>query len=242
MSGNFWPVVAGAYLLGAVPSAYLAGKWSRGIDIRRYGSGNVGATNLMRFTSKRVALPVIIFDSVKGMIMVAVAWRLGLGVTEQMVVGIAAIVGHNWPVFLRFRGGRGVITTMGVGFLLPIINNLVPLTTSLLVTVGYGVIAIVSACLRRFPVGVFIIVAIFPPVTWVLTGSLPLALGYLAMFLILIVRRLTAWQPITVTSISRGQLLLNRLLFDRDMRDKEAWMSLVLEQQEKEGKLVSSKK
>ena len=113
MPSNFWPVVLGAYLLGSVPSAYLAGQWSRGIDIRRYGSGNVGATNLMRFTSKRVAIPVIIFDSVKGMIMVGVAWQLGLGVTEQMLVGIAAIVGHNWPVFLRFTGGRGVITTMG---------------------------------------------------------------------------------------------------------------------------------
>ena len=72
MSGNFWPALVGAYLLGSVPSAYLAGKWSRGIDIRQYGSGNVGATNLLRFTSKRVALPVIIFDSAKGMIMLAV--------------------------------------------------------------------------------------------------------------------------------------------------------------------------
>jgi len=99
MSGNFWPALVGAYLLGSVPSAYLAGKWSRGIDIRQYGSGNVGATNLLRFTSKRVALPVIIFDSAKGMIMLAVAWQLGLGVTEQLVVGIAAVVGHNWPVF-----------------------------------------------------------------------------------------------------------------------------------------------
>ncbi len=242
MSSNFWPVVVGAYLLGSVPSAYLAGRWFRGIDIRQYGSGNVGATNLLRFTSKRVALPVIVFDSVKGMIMVAVAWRLGLGVTEQLVVGIAAIVGHNWPVFLRFRGGRGVITTMGVGFLLPIINNLVPLGTSFLITVGYGSIALVSARFKRFPLGVFIIVAIFPPVTWGLTGSLPLTLGYLVMFLILALRRLTAWQPVRDTSISKRQVLLNRLLFDRDMRDKEAWMSLVLEQQEKEGKLVSSKK
>jgi glycerol-3-phosphate acyltransferase PlsY len=241
MSGNFWPVLVGAYLLGSVPSAYLAGKWSRGIDIRRYGSGNVGATNLLRFTSKRVALPVIIFDSAKGMIMLAVAWRLGLGVTEQLVAGIAAIVGHNWPCFLRFSGGRGVITTMGVGFMLPIVNNLVSLRTSFLITVLYGSIAIVSAHFKRFPLGVFIIVALFPPVTWGLTGSLTLTLGYLGMFLILAIRRLTARQPVSTTSISKIQVLTNRLLFDRDIRDKEAWESLV-EQQEKQRKLASGNK
>ncbi len=241
MSGNFWPVLVGAYLLGSVPSAYLAGKWSRGIDIRRYGSGNVGATNLLRFTSKRVALPVIIFDSAKGMIMLAVAWRLGLGVTEQLVAGIAAIVGHNWPCFLRFSGGRGVITTMGVGFMLPIVNNLVSLRTSFLITVLYGSIAIVSAHFKRFPLGVFIIVALFPPVTWGLTGSLPMTLGYLGMFLILAIRRLTARQPVSTTSISKRQVLTNRLLFDRDIRDKEAWESLV-EQQEKRRKLARGSK
>jgi glycerol-3-phosphate acyltransferase PlsY len=241
MSANFWPTLVGSYLLGSVPSAYLAGKWSRGIDIRRHGSGNVGATNLLRSTSKRVALPVIIFDSAKGMIMVVVAWQLGLGVTEQLVVGIVAIVGHNWPVFLRFSGGRGVITTMGVAFLLPIVNSLVPLRVSFLISVLYGSIALVSAYYKRLPLGIFIIVAIFPLVTWGLIGSLPLTLGYLGMFLILVIRRMTAWQPVKVTSISKKRVLINRLLYDRGMRDKEAWMSLV-EQQEKRRRLAGSNK
>jgi glycerol-3-phosphate acyltransferase PlsY len=241
VSSNFWPTLVGAYLLGSVPSAYLAGKWSRGIDIRRYGSGNVGATNLLRITSRRVALPVIIFDSAKGIIMVAVAWQLGLGVTEQLVVGIAAIVGHNWPVFLRFSGGRGVITTMGVAFIIPIVNNLVPLQTSFLISVLYGSIAVVSAYFKRLPLGVFIIVAIFPLVTWLLIESVPLTLGYLGMFLILVIRRLTAWQPVRVTSISRRRVLINRLLYDRDMKDKAAWMSLV-EKQEKRKKLAGISK
>ena len=241
MSSNFWPTLVGAYLLGSVPSAYLAGRWSRGIDIRRYGSGNVGATNLLRITSRRVALPVIIFDSAKGIIMVAVAWQLGLGVTEQLVVGIAAIVGHNWPVFLRFSGGRGVITTMGVAFIIPIVNNLVPLQTSFLISVLYGSIAVVSAYFKRLPLGVFIIVAIFPLVTWLLIESVPLTLGYLGMFLILVIRRLTAWQPVRVTSISRRRVLINRLLYDRDMKDKAAWMSLV-EKQEKRKKLAGISK
>ncbi len=241
MSGSFWLTIVGAYLLGSVPSAYLAGKWSRGIDIREYGSGNVGATNLLRLTSRRVALPVIIFDSAKGMIMLVVAWQLGLNVTQQLVVGIAAIVGHNWPVFLRFSGGRGVITTMGVAFLLPIVNNLVSLRTSLLISVLYGSIALVSAYFKRFPLGVFIIVVVFPLVTWGLIGSLPITLGYLGMFIILVIRRLTAWQPVSATSVSKRRVLVNRLLFDRDISDKKAWMSLV-EQQEKQRRLASNNK
>ena len=242
MASTFWLLTAGAYLLGSVPAAYLAGKRACGIDIRQYGSGNVGTTNLLLFTSRRTAIPVIIFDSVKGMIMIVVAWQLGLGVAEQTAVGLAAICGHNWSAFLRFDGGRGVITTMGVAFILPLVNSLVPWETSLLVGIGYGAIAAVSAYLKRLPLGVFIIIAAFPFVGWRLVGSFPLTLGYLGMFLVLAVRRLTAPQPVSVTSISRRQARLNRLLFDRDIREKEAWMSLVLKQQEKRERLVGNRR
>jgi len=242
MTSTFWLLVAGAYLLGSVPAAYLVGRRVRGIDIRQYGSGNVGTTNLLLFTSRRTVIPVIIFDSVKGMVMIVVAWQLGLGVAEQTVVGLAAICGHNWSAFLRFNGGRGVITTMGVAFILPLVNNLVPWETSLLVAVGYGAVAAISAYLKRLPSGVFIIVAAFPLVGWGLVGSLPLTLGYLVMFIILVIRRLTAPQPVSITSISRRQTLLNRLLFDRDVREKEAWMALVLKQQEERERLAGSRR
>jgi len=171
-ASTFWMLVAGAYFVGAIPSAYLAGRRACGIDIRQYGSGNVGATNLMRFTSRRTAVPVVVFDSVKGLIMIVVAWRLGVGVAGQTIVGLAAICGHNWPVFLRFRGGRGVITTMGAAFIIPLVSNLISWEVSLLVTVGYGAIAAVSAYFKRLPLGVLIIVAVFPLVGWRLTGSL----------------------------------------------------------------------
>jgi len=111
-------LILGAYLLGSVPAAYLAAKWSRGIDIRRFSDGNVGATNLLRFTSKRIAIPVIIFDVGKGAVMIWAAQLLGLDTTQQITVGLAAIIGHSWPVFLRFNGGRGMLTTLGVVFIL----------------------------------------------------------------------------------------------------------------------------
>jgi glycerol-3-phosphate acyltransferase PlsY len=230
-------LIGGAYLLGAVPAAYLAGKWSRGIDIRQHGSGNVGATNLLRFTSRRVAAPVIVFDLLKGMVMVVVAWRLGFGLGEQAVVGVAAVIGHNWPVFLRFSGGRGVITTMGVGFILPLINGLVTWQVSFLITIAYVVIALITAHFKALPLGVLIIIAAFPVVGWLFTASLPVTLGSLGMVIILAVRRLTAPQPVTVSSISKKRVLLNRLFFDRDVKEKGAWLSLVLEQQEKQRKV-----
>ena len=243
MSTEFWLLVVGAYLLGSVPSAYLAAKRSRGIDIRQHGSGNVGATNLMSLTSKRVAIPVIIFDLFKGMGMVWVVWWLGMGLTEQVVVGLAALSGHSWSIFLRFNGGRGVITTLGVAFMIPLLNNLVSLEIVILITIVLNAIVWVSSFyFKSGPMGVFIAAASMPLLGLGFGAPLPYTLGLLGMFLIIVIRRVTAPQPVSVTSISKKQALLNRLLFDRDIREKEAWMSLVLEQQEKQRELVSNKK
>jgi glycerol-3-phosphate acyltransferase PlsY len=117
VSIEFVLLLLGAYLLGSVPAAYLAARWSRGIDIRQYGSGNIGVSNLWRSTSKWLAMPVIIFDFGKGMLLVWIAQLLGLGIDQQVAIGLAAIIGHNWPVFLRFSGGRGLLTTLGDGAL-----------------------------------------------------------------------------------------------------------------------------
>ena len=107
-------LIIGAYLLGSVPAAYLVAKWSRGIDIRQYGSGNVGASNVLAVVSKRWSVPVTVFDIGKGALIVWVAQLLGLGAAQQVTVGIVTIIGHNWPIFLRFQGGRGIFTTLGV--------------------------------------------------------------------------------------------------------------------------------
>ena len=114
MSIQFISLILASYLLGSVPAAYLAARLSRGIDIRLYGSGNVGFSNLAKFTSKTVAIPVFVFDLAKGMAMVLLARLLGLGTVQQVIIGLAAIIGHNWSVFLRFSGGRGILTALGV--------------------------------------------------------------------------------------------------------------------------------
>ena len=125
-------LILGAYLLGSVPAAYLVAKWSRGIDLRQYGSGSVGASNVVAVASRWWSIPVIIFDLGKGLVMVWVAQLLGLGVAQQVTVGLAVIVGHNWPVFLRFSGGRGILTTLGV------VSILVPWLAPVILIIAFG--------------------------------------------------------------------------------------------------------
>ena len=175
--------------------------------------------------------------------MVWLAWWLGLGLTEQVVVGLAAIGGHNWSCFLRFNAGRGVITTLGAVFTLVIINNFVPLEIAIIITVVLNsVVWISSFYLKGGSLGVLLMAASLPFLAWGFGTPLPFTLGCLGMFFILVIRRLTAPQPIAVTSIRKKQVLLNRLLFDRGIREKEAWLSLVLEQRERQGRLIGNKK
>jgi len=216
---EFGLLTLGAYLLGSVPAAYLAARWSRGMDIRRFSDGNVGATNLLRLTSKRVAISVIIFDLGKGAVMVGVAKLVGLETYQQVTVGLAAIIGHNWPVFLRFNGGRGILTSLGV------ISILVPWLGLIVLAIAYGL-----APFHQLAVGVFLAVIFAPTGAWFLsqplgvTDKLPIALGFLAIFLIVVIRRLTAPRTIFTASVTLRQLFVNRLLFDRDIRDRKAWI------------------
>jgi len=213
-------LLLGSYLLGSVPAAYLAAKWSRGIDIRLYGSGNIGATNLLGLTARWIAIVVIIFDLGKGMATVWVAELTGLDVAQQVAVGLAAIIGHNWPVFLRFSGGRGLLATLGVAFFLPLINGLVPWEF-----IGFWAFAaIFFFTIHNVPLGTGTGVAAMPLISWGLGEPLPITLGFLTMFLILVIRRLTAPKTSLTASVSPRQLLLNRLLFDRDIRDRKAWL------------------
>ncbi len=113
-----------AYVIGAVPFAYIAGKTLKGIDIRDYGSGNVGATNVLRTLGKGPGIIVLLLDMVKGAAAVTLVPLAFLKINGadfpvsnellKVICGVAAIAGHIWTVFLRFRGGKGVATTVGV--------------------------------------------------------------------------------------------------------------------------------
>jgi glycerol-3-phosphate acyltransferase PlsY len=104
-----------AYLLGAIPTGYLAGKLLRGIDIRKEGSGNMGATNVLRVLGKGPGAFVLIFDICKGAAAVALLpLYFGIGGSWLLLGALAAVLGHNYTCFLGFKGGKGVATSAGV--------------------------------------------------------------------------------------------------------------------------------
>jgi acyl phosphate:glycerol-3-phosphate acyltransferase len=102
------------YLFGSIPFAYLLARRHRGIDLRLAGSGNVGAANLLRNTTKKIGVSAMALDMGKGIASVLVARQLDAGPAGPAVAGIAAVLGHIYPVWLGFRGGKGVATTCGV--------------------------------------------------------------------------------------------------------------------------------
>jgi glycerol-3-phosphate acyltransferase PlsY len=106
-------VVSIGYLAGSIPFAFLAGRYFRGVDIRRIGSGNVGAANVLRSTGALTAVVVMLLDAAKGAGAVFFAQRLAPGDAAPAAAGIAAVVGHVYPIWLRFRGGKGVATAAG---------------------------------------------------------------------------------------------------------------------------------
>jgi len=107
-----------AYLLGSIPFAYIAGRTVRNIDIRKVGDNNAGAANVVRHVGLISGIFVLIADTGKGALAVLVAQAMGGDWLAKLLAGIAAIVGHSWPIFSRFQGGRGEATAMGVFFLL----------------------------------------------------------------------------------------------------------------------------
>lgn len=96
-----------AYLLGSIPFAYIAGRLFRGIDIRQIGGGNMGAVNIAREIGPAPGLLVLVADIAKGSLAVIIALRLDLSLILVFGAGFAVVLGHNWPVFLKFKGGQG---------------------------------------------------------------------------------------------------------------------------------------
>jgi glycerol-3-phosphate acyltransferase PlsY len=108
------PAVAAAYLLGSIPSAYLIGRWLKGLDLRKAGDGRLGAALTRRRVGLGGSIIVAIMDVGKGVAAVYLAKALGLPLGVVAVAGLAAVVGHNWSLFLRFKGGKGALVTFGV--------------------------------------------------------------------------------------------------------------------------------
>jgi len=102
------------YLLGSLPTGYLAGKWLANIDLRTIGSGSTGATNVLRHVGKPAALTVFLIDVGKGMAAVILSKILNLEDSWQVAAGVFSLAGHIWPIWLKWKGGKAVATGLGL--------------------------------------------------------------------------------------------------------------------------------
>ena len=102
------------YLFGSFPSGYLAGRIAKGVDIRSLGSGSTGATNVLRHIGKRAAISVFLLDVFKGVLSILLAKYFLLNDSWQVAMGLSTLIGHIWPVWLNWKGGKAVATGLGV--------------------------------------------------------------------------------------------------------------------------------
>ena len=210
-----------AYLIGAVPAAYLIGKWAKGIDIRHYGSGNVGASNLAQHAGRRWIAPLLLFEILaKGTSPILIGQHL-LGWEQTSIflilAPLAAVAGHNWSVFLNFQGGRGVLVITGALLAL----------SPLLLSAGIAVFLLGWLLTRSS--GVWVLVSLLLLPLWVLLFDHPLVFIWFcagSLTLMVLKRLLPNWQPLP-NHLPKRQVLLNRLFRDRDVSHRADWVSRI---------------
>ena len=160
---QFFVVVTG-YLFGSLPSAVWIGKFFYNIDVREYGSGNAGATNTFRVLGKKAGIPVLFFDILKGWIAVKISFFVAdmVGKEEfislQLTLGAAAIIGHIYPVFAGFKGGKGVATLLGVTLAIHPLSALVGILVFILVLLVTNYVSLSSILAGlSFPLSILIL-------------------------------------------------------------------------------------
>lgn len=159
------------YLLGSIPFAFLMARLVKGVDIRKMGGGNIGAVNTMREIGTVPGFAVFFLDMAKGALAVLVAQWLDLHLYWVFAVGLAAVVGHNWPVWLKFRGGQGLATTMGV------LAVLAPIPFA----ICFGVLLLVVIFTSNVRISAVASFVFFPPLVWAFGGELSVILYSIAL-------------------------------------------------------------
>jgi acyl phosphate:glycerol-3-phosphate acyltransferase len=208
-----------AYLIGSIPTAYLVGKYIGDADLTEVGSKNIGASNAYSQLGSRWAGFVVIIDVfIKGSIPVFIASDtvLGLGLGTQVAVGIASVIGHDWSVFLKFRGGRGIATTEGAIIVLSLpLAFAYPALPALAVLVSPGKDSAVW----------WLIATLAVPV-WVLLLGLPNEIIWfsIALIIVTLLKRMTSNSLRGADGTISATLLWNRLVFDRDIKNRSEWV------------------
>jgi glycerol-3-phosphate acyltransferase PlsY len=190
------------YLLGSIPTAYILSRLRKGIDIRKVGSRNMGAANVMREIGVHEGVFVGLIDVAKGAGAILIAQALNISELWVFGAGFAALVGHNFPVFAGFRGGRGSATVIGI-FLV-----LAPLAT--LVTLA--IIAIPFFTTHKFSAAILIGFALLPLFVWLLEDSLMLVRYALVIDLFMLIRNLSGVKQV----LAKGTI--KDIIYDRQQK------------------------
>ena len=213
----------GSYLLGSFPTAYLIGRLVRGVDIRGYGSGNVGSANLYEHVGKRWVYPVAVVEVlVKGALPILVAlYVLDIDRSSAYLIGpgLLVLAGNNWSVFLKLQGGRGIAVTGG--------------TLLVLTPILAGVCAVISIggwkLTKSSGIWVLVSLILLPLWAYLLHDDLNLVWYSLGLLVTVVLKRLSSnWTPFP-GDISRKRVLLNRLVRDRDVSDRTEWVRRIPE-------------
>ena len=207
-------LLLGVYLLGSVPTAYIAGRAVKGIDLRQYGSGNLGGSNASLLMGKWALVGVGLAEGIKGALAVLVARWLGMGLEIQALAGLVAVVGNVWSLYLRFTGGRGVAATLGI---------LLGLGWLELLTVFAG-LALLGYLLRNTALWVGISAILLPVVSLALGKPTVVLLFAIGLLFLLAAKRLVANGEAFPPGLSGRRVLLNRLVYDRDVGPQGDWI------------------
>jgi glycerol-3-phosphate acyltransferase PlsY len=181
------------YLLGSIPTAYIVSRAKKGVDIRTVGSRNMGAANVMRQIGAHEGVFVGLVDVAKGAGAILIARALNVSELWVFGAGFAALVGHNFPVFAGFRGGRGSATIIGIFLVLAPKATLVTL----------AIVAIPFFTTRKFMAALFIGFGLLPLFIWLLEGSLMLVRYVLLIDLFMLVRNLPDIKQILAKGIMK---------------------------------------
>ena len=213
----------GSYLLGSIPTAYIIGRLVRGVDIRRFGSGNVGSANLYEHVGKRWVYPVSAFEIfVKGALPILFAISvLDIDRSSAYLIGpgLLVLAGNNWSVFLKLQGGRGIAVTGGT------LLALSPILAAICAVISIGGWKLTKSS------GIWVLVSLtlLPLWAYLVHDNLNLVWYCFGLLGIVVLKRLSAnWTPFP-GDISRKKVLFNRLLRDRDVSDRTGWVRRIPE-------------
>jgi glycerol-3-phosphate acyltransferase PlsY len=213
----------GSFLLGSIPTSYIIGRLVRGVDIRGYGSGNVGSANLYEHVGKKWVYPVAAVEIfVKGALPTLTAiYLLDIDRSSAYLIGpgLLAIAGNNWSIFLKLQGGRGIAVTGGS-----------LLALSPLLAVACAVISIGGWKLTKSS-GLWVLVSLILSPLWayLIHDGLNMVWYTLGLLGIVVMKRLSAnWTPFP-EDVSRKRVLFNRLVRDRDVSDRTGWVRRIPE-------------